>query len=113
MTMGDIAAALGVHESTVSRAVAGKWMDTPRGPREFRSFFTAGLKADGDGAAVSNKAVQERIRALVRAENPAAPLSDAAIAKTLAAEGVTIARRTVAKYRDILHIPSTSERKRR
>lgn len=113
MTMGDIAAALGVHESTVSRAVAGKWMKTPRGPLEFRSFFTTGLKTDGDGAAVSNKAVQERIRALVHAENPAAPLSDAAIAKALASEGITVARRTVAKYRDILRIPSTSERKRR
>ena len=111
MTMDDVASALGVNETTVSRAVKGRWMRTPRGMVEFRAFFTAGVRTEG-GDAVSNRTVQERVRQIVAGEDPAHPLSDDAIATALKAEGIDIARRTVAKYRGILGIPATSFRRR-
>ena len=111
MTMEEVASAMGVNETTVSRAVKGRWMRTPRGNVEFRAFFTAGVRTEG-GEAVSNRTVQERVRQLVAAEDPAHPLSDDAIASALKAEGIDIARRTVAKYRGILGIPATTIRRR-
>ena len=111
MTMGEIAEAMGVNETTISRAVRERWMKTPRGLLEFRSFFTGGLPS-GDGKSVSNRSVQERIRQLVAAEDPEHPLTDDAIVEALRKEGVTIARRTVVKYRGILHIPSFTARRR-
>ena len=111
MTMEEIAGALGVNETTVSRAARDRWMRTPRGLVEFRAFFTTGVRTEGGGT-VSNRSVQERIRQLVEAEDPARPLADDAIAAALQAEGVHVARRTVAKYRGLLGIPTAALRRR-
>ena len=112
MTMRQAAVMLDLHETTVSRAVAGKYVQTPRGILEFRYFFSTGY-AGADGEAVSSRSIQERIRKLVAGEDPAHPLSDEALSKALAEEGFQVARRTVAKYRDQLHIPGTSLRRKR
>lgn len=111
LTMAQVADDLGIDESTVSRAVAGKYLRSPRGVAELRSFFRAGIKtAAGDTIAADR--VQARLRELVAAEDPARPLSDRELAGRLAAEGLPIARRTVVKYRGLLDIPSAAERKR-
>jgi len=111
MTMAEVAAKVGVHETTVSRTVANKYMRTPLGLFELKFFFTPGLKGK-DGVSVSNKSVQDQIKRLVEAEDPAAPLSDQAIEEKLSDQGVTVARRTIAKYRGILKIPPSHERRR-
>ncbi len=111
LTMGEIAQQLHVHETTVSRAVAGKYMDTPMGLIPMRDFFTTGYTLD-DGAAVSNRAVQQAIVEMIEHEDPLHPLSDQAIAEALAAKGWRVARRTVAKYREELGIPPSHERRR-
>ena len=111
LVMAQIAEVVGVHETTVSRAVAGKYVRSPQGIRELRDFFVNGLPSAGGGTA-SSESVRERLRAMVAAEDPAAPLSDEDIVARFQAEGVTIARRTVAKYRKILRIPSSVERRR-
>ncbi len=111
MSMAEIAEALGLNESTVSRAVAGKWMRSPRGLHELRSFFGGGVRTEGGGE-TSVEAVKRRLKAMVDAEDPSEPLSDLAIAKRFADEGVVLARRTVAKYRESLKIPSSSSRRR-
>ena len=111
MTMAEVATNVGVHETTVSRTVANKYMRTPRGLFEMKYFFTPGLKGK-DGVSVSNKSVQDQIKRLVDAEDPAAPLSDQAIEELLGKQGVTVARRTIAKYRGILKIPPSHERRR-
>ena len=111
MTMAEVAKKVGVHETTVSRTVADKYMKTPRGVFELKYFFSAGIRTAA-GDALSNKTVQDRIRAIVDAEDPAAPLSDQAITDRLAKEGVKIARRTVVKYRDVLRIPPSHLRRR-
>ncbi len=111
MTMAEVAAKVGVHETTVSRTVANKYMRTPIGLFEMKYFFTPGLKTK-DGTSVSNKSVQDQIKRLVDGEDPASPLSDQAIEAALNAQGVTVARRTVAKYRGILKIPPSHERRR-
>lgn len=109
MTLSDVAKRIGRHETTVSRAAEGKYIRSPRGIHEFKYFFSAGLKASG--AAVSNKAVMEKVAAIVKSEDRAHPLSDQEIADMLASHGIDVKRRTVAKYRDILHIPPSSRRK--
>jgi RNA polymerase sigma-54 factor len=111
MTMAEVAKKVGVHETTVSRTVANKYMRTPVGLFEMKYFFTPGLKGK-DGVSVSNKSVQDQILRLVQAEDPTAPLSDQAIEEKLAAQGITVARRTIAKYRGILKIPPSHERRR-
>jgi RNA polymerase sigma-54 factor len=111
MTMAEVARKVGVHETTVSRTVANKYMRTPVGLFEMKYFFTPGLKGRG-GVAVSNKSVQDLLLRLVQAEDPAAPLSDQAIEEKLSGQGVTVARRTIAKYRGILKIPPSHERRR-
>ena len=111
MTMAEVAERVGVHETTVSRTVANKYMKTPVGVFELKFFFTPGLKTAG-GTAVSNKTVQDKIDAMIRQEPPANPLSDQAIQERLRAEGIEIARRTVAKYRMILKHPPSHLRKR-
>lgn len=113
LTLRTVAEAVGVHESTVSRVTANKFMATPRGVLEMKFFFGAGLGGDGDTDAVAAEAVRERIRSLVAAEKPGKPLSDDQLVRALKAEGIEVARRTVAKYRDALHIPSSVERRRR
>jgi len=112
LTMHEVADAIGVHEATVSRVVANKYVETPRGIYAFRDFFSTSLASEGEGA-VSGAAVRERIRDLVDKENSAEPLSDDKLCEMLNATGVTIARRTVAKYREALKIPKAFERKGR
>lgn len=110
LTMNDIADALGMHATTVSRAVAGKYIHTPQGLLEMRAFFATGYQTEG-GADVSNAGVREAIQQLVAAENPTKPLSDESLMKELAKQGVTVARRTVAKYREQLNILPSHLRK--
>ncbi|SEI01248.1 RNA polymerase factor sigma-54 [Akkermansia glycaniphila] len=113
MRMEDVAHALEIHPSTVSRAVSHKYLLCSHGIYELRSFFQTALpQHDGDGDALSPQAIQARIRKLVDEENPAKPLSDAKIEAALAAQGVTVARRTIAKYRDQMKILPASLRKR-
>jgi RNA polymerase sigma-54 factor len=109
MTMGEIAEALGLHESTVSRVVAGTAVDTPRGTWWLRSLFTRAARDGGPAAG----ALRDRLSRLVAAEDPAAPLSDAALAQALAESGAPIARRTVAKYREMLNLPPAHRRRSR
>jgi RNA polymerase sigma-54 factor len=106
----SVAKKVGIDESTVSRTVSEKYMSTPRGTMPMRRFFTTGGIMTGSGV-VSNAAVKDRIKAIVAAENIANPLSDQKIAEILVAEGVQVARRTVAKYRDELKIPGAKDRK--
>ncbi|MFN3614181.1 MAG: RNA polymerase factor sigma-54 [Rubrimonas sp.] len=114
MTLRAVADAVGVHESTVSRVAANKHLSCPRGVFDLKFFFTAALGSSADGGeSLSATAVRDRIRALVAAEPPGRPLSDDQIVAALAAEGVEVARRTVAKYREALRIPSSVERRRR
>lgn len=112
LRMEQVAQDTGLHVSTISRAVNGKFLQCPWGIFELRHFFTTALSG-GDSAPVSPEAVQARIRVLIDDEDPRSPLSDAALEQKLAAEGIEIARRTVAKYRDILRIPPASQRKQR
>lgn len=110
LTLRDIALPLGLHESTVSRATTRKYLRTPRGTFEFKFFFGAGLGDAGDASSAT--AVQERLRRIIAAEAPERPLSDQALADRLQAEGVRVARRTVAKYREMLGLPPAAERGR-
>jgi RNA polymerase sigma-54 factor len=107
-----VADALGIHESTVSRAAANKTIATPRGIFEFRYFFTGAIAATAGGEAHSAEAVKHRIRKMILEEAPDAVLSDDAIVAILSREGVDIARRTVAKYRELMRIGSSVERRR-
>jgi RNA polymerase sigma-54 factor len=111
LTLREVAAEVGLHESTVSRAVARKYVRTPRGTLPLRGFFASGIDTDGGGEA-SSIAIQSMIRRLIDGENPRKPLSDARLAETLKATGVPVARRTVAKYREAMSIPSSQERVR-
>ena len=113
MTLRAVAEATGVHESTVSRATANKFIATPRGLFELKFFFSAALAASDGGEAHSAQAVRGRIRALIEAEPPGRPLSDDALVALLRAEGVDVARRTVAKYREGMGIGSSVARRRR
>jgi RNA polymerase sigma-54 factor len=111
MILRDIAEAIGMHESTVSRVTSGKYMHTPRGVFELRYFFSSQVESS-DGSGTSSTAIRAKIRKLIREENAAAPLSDSRIAEILSGEGIPVARRTVAKYREMMDIPPSSERKR-
>jgi RNA polymerase sigma-54 factor len=111
LTLREVASELGVHESTVSRAVGRKFVRTPRGTLPLRAFFASGIDT-GAGGEASSTAIQSMIRRLVEAEDPRRPLSDARLADALKAAGVPVARRTVAKYREALHIPSSQDRVR-
>jgi len=110
MTMAEIADAVEVHETTVSRAVSGKYMDTPQGLVEMRQFFTSGIKT-ATGQDMSNASIKQMINDLVENEDKSSPLSDEAIVKILSEKDVKIARRTVAKYRGELGILSSNMRK--
>lgn len=111
MVLRDVADDIQMHESTVSRVVSNKYIHTPRGLFLMKFFFHSGLDSR-DGEDVSSLAVKKRIREFVSEEDPKKPLSDSKIVKLLGQEGVNIARRTVAKYRDELGIPSSTDRKR-
>jgi RNA polymerase sigma-54 factor len=110
LILRDVADDIGMHESTVSRVVNHKYMHTPRGLFEMRFFFHSGISSD-HGEEVSSLTVKERIKKAVAEEDAAHPLSDAAIVQLLGREGLRIARRTVAKYREELRIPSSNERR--
>lgn len=110
LTMSQVADVVGVHETTVSRAIANKYIDTPHGVFDMKYFFTPGYKGQ-DGESVSNTSVKERIAHIIEGENHAKPLSDQQIVSILAEEGIKIARRTVAKYREELGILPTNLRR--
>jgi len=109
LTLRDVATAVDVHESTVSRATSNKYIATPRGSFEMKYFFSTAVGGEGMHAA---EAVRQRIRALIDAETPEQVMSDDRIVDRLHAEGIDIARRTVAKYRNSLKIPSSAARRR-
>lgn len=112
LILRDVAEEVGMHESTVSRVTSNKAIATPRGTFELKYFFTTAIAGTMGGESVSAEAVRHRIKAMVDGEGPADILSDDAIVEKLRTEGVDIARRTVAKYRDALRIPSSVQRKR-
>jgi RNA polymerase sigma-54 factor len=111
LTLREVADELGLHESTISRATTHKYLRTPRGTFEFKYFFGSGIATDSGGDA-SATAIQAMLRRLIGAENPRTPLSDAKLADLLKGEGIPVARRTVAKYREAMNIPSSNERQR-
>ena len=110
LPMSDVADKIGVHVATVSRAVSGKYVQTPRGTYPLRSFFTGGTETES-GESVSWDAVKEKIKELIANEDKRKPLSDDEIVEILKKEGITLARRTVAKYRKQLNIPSSHKRR--
>ncbi len=112
MVLRDIAEEIGMHESTISRVTTNKYMHTPRGVFEFKYFFSSHLSSDS-GEDQSSTSVRAKIRKLIGAENPAKPLSDSKITNLLKDEGISVARRTVAKYREAMNIPSSSDRRNR
>jgi RNA polymerase sigma-54 factor len=110
LTMVQVAEVVGVHETTVSRAVSGKYIQTPQGLFEMKYFFTAGIQtASGDG--LSNTSVKDMIADIFKKEDPTKPLSDQEVVKMLQDKGIVIARRTVAKYRTELNILPSNLRK--
>jgi len=111
LTMVQIADAVGVHETTVSRAISGKYIATPQGVFEMKYFFTPGYQTSA-GESMSNTSVKEAIADLVKGEKPKSPLSDKEIVEILSSRGIPIARRTVAKYRSELNILPSNMRKR-
>ena len=107
LTLREVADAIGMHESSISRITTGKYVQTPRGTFELKYFFAVRL----DGASVAGVAVRAMVKRLIDGENRAAPLADDTIVSLLARQGIHIARRTVAKYREMLHIASAKERR--
>ncbi len=110
LTLREVAVQLDLHESTISRAIARKYVRTPRGTIALRDFFASGI--DTGAGETSSTAIQSMIRDLIAAENPRKPLSDAALTRQLNDSGIPVARRTVAKYREGMHIPASSQRVR-
>ena len=111
LVLHDIADTLGLHDSTVSRVTTRKYMHTPRGVFELKYFFSSHVGTD-QGGTCSSTAIRALIKKHIQAEKPEKPLSDSKIAELLSGQGIQVARRTVAKYRESLSIPSSSERKR-
>jgi len=111
LILKDVAEAVEMHESTISRVTTGKYLHTPRGVFEFRFFFSSQVPAE-DGTGISSTAIRAKIRKLIAQEPPGKPLSDQQIVELLAAGGVQVARRTVAKYREGLGIAPSSVRRR-
>ena len=111
LVLADIATEVELHESTVSRATPRKYMHTPRGTFELKYFFSSRVSGEG-GDEVASTAIKAAIRKLVAEENVRKPLSDAKLCTLLKEEGITVARRTIAKYREQLSIPPSNERKR-
>lgn len=112
LRLKDIAERLGLHESTISRAIHGKYMSTPQGTIPYKSFFSQKIDTD-DGTGESQKSIMEKLKALIAKEDPRKPLSDQSIVRMLTVDGIRIARRTVAKYRELLKILPTHLRKQR
>ena len=112
MVLRDVAEEIGMHESTISRVTTNKYMHTPRGVFEFKYFFSSHLSSES-GEDQSSTSVRAKIRKLIGGENQAKPLSDSKITNLLKDEGISVARRTVAKYREAMNIPSSSDRRNR
>ncbi len=112
LILRDIAAAIDMHESTVSRVTTNKYIETPRGIYELKYFFTSAIPSANGSAAHSAEAVRHRIKALIDHEPVDKVLSDDRIVEILRGEGIDIARRTVAKYREAMRIPSSIQRRR-
>jgi RNA polymerase sigma-54 factor len=112
LSMTELAAELELAPSTISRAVAGKSMQTPFGILPLRQFFQTSTSTAGEGGAAATEAVRIRVKHLIDDEDPSAPLSDEALVEALGDSGLAVARRTVAKYRKELGIPSSYQRKR-
>ena len=110
MVLHDVAEVVGMHESTISRVTNQKYMLTPRGVYELKYFFSSHVGTDSGGEA-SSTAIRAMLKKLIAAENPGKPLSDNKLATILSEQGINVARRTVAKYRESMSIPSSSERK--
>jgi len=110
MVLADIAETIGMHESTISRVTTRKYMHTPRGLFELKYFFSSHVRTV-NGAEASSTAIRAVLRKLIASENPARPLSDQKLKDVLSEQGIRIARRTVAKYREAMAIPSSTERK--
>jgi len=111
LVLADIAEAVDMHESTISRVTTRKYLHTPRGIFELKYFFSSHVSTDSGGEC-SATAIRAIIKKLVQAENPRKPLSDSKIADILNDQGINVARRTIAKYRETLAIPPSNERKR-
>lgn len=111
LTLKQIADEVGIHESTVSRSINGKYMQSPRGIFEIKYFFTSGVSGNS-GEGIASESIKTFIREIVENEDPKAPLSDQTMVEILAERGIDISRRTVAKYRDEMNLPSSSKRKR-
>jgi RNA polymerase sigma-54 factor len=112
LNLKTVADAIKMHESTVSRVTSNKYVATPRGMYELKFFFTSAIAASGDGEAHSSEAVRHRIRQLIEGEQASQVLSDDRIVELLRGAGIDIARRTVAKYREAMRIPSSVQRRR-
>ena len=112
MTLRDVAESLGIHESTVSRATSNKFVQTPRGVYELKYFFTSELFTD-TGKMISSKVIMKMIEECIKEENTNKPLSDNEISKFFTSKGVSVARRTVTKYREKINIPNSTQRKRK
>jgi RNA polymerase sigma-54 factor len=110
LVLRDVANDIGMHESTVSRVVTNKYMHTPQGVFELKYFFHSGI-ASSYGEAVSSVTIKQRIRKIIDQEDPRKPLSDSKIVSILQREGLELARRTIAKYREELKIPTSNQRK--
>jgi RNA polymerase sigma-54 factor len=111
LVLREVAEEVGMHESTISRVTTRKYIHTPRGTFELKYFFSSGVSTE-DGGGASATAIQAMIKKLIDAEDTRKPLSDQALAEELNRKGIQVARRTVAKYREALRIPSSSERQR-
>jgi RNA polymerase sigma-54 factor len=112
LILADIAQAVEMHESTISRVTTQKYIHTPRGVFELKFFFSSQVGGNGEGDAHSSTAIRARLRKLIQEEPPRKPLSDSRLVALLEEAGIQVARRTVAKYREAMGIPSSSERKR-
>jgi len=110
MVLNDIAEAVGMHESTISRVTTRKYMHTPRGIFELKFFFSSHVATNGGGEC-SSIAIRALLKKLIKVEEPSKPLSDNFLAQRLAKQGIKVARRTVAKYREAMNIPPSHQRK--
>jgi len=110
LVLRDVATDIGMHESTVSRVVNNKYMHTPQGVYEMKFFFHSGISS-AYGENVSSVTIKQRIRKIIEAEDQRRPLSDSKIMNILQKEGLALARRTIAKYREELKIPTSNQRK--
>ncbi len=112
MVLRDVAEAVEMHESTISRVTTGSLMETPQGTLELKAFFSVGLQLNDDQSSQSSAAVKFKIKKLIESEKPQNPISDDEIVDTLKGTGINVARRTVAKYRKVQNIPASFMRKR-